>query len=59
MMIEAGDFIDLGLGEPHFFSQCTQMTGLQAAKSILDFVKVLDEQIGAARFVAQQCLDFA
>ncbi len=58
MVIEGRDLVDLGLRQPHFLRQRRQVRRRQAAVAVLDLVQVLDQQIGAARGVAQQGAHF-
>jgi hypothetical protein len=54
MGVEGGDLPDLGLGQTHLLGQRAQMRGRQMALGILDQVQMLDQQVAAARAVAQQ-----
>ncbi|MNS50247.1 hypothetical protein D3C86_1178310 [compost metagenome] len=54
MVIETGHLEDLGLGHAHFLRQCGQMGRGQLAEVVLDGVQMLDQQVSAARGIAQQ-----
>jgi len=54
MGVECGDFVHLGLGQPHLFGKCREMRGGKMPEFILYQVKVLDEKVSASRPVVQQ-----
>src|SRR6185503_14778518 len=54
MVIERRHFVHLGHREAHLLRERDEMRGAQAAVPVLDAVQVLDQQVAAARRVAQQ-----
>ena len=57
MGVERRDLIDFGLRQTHLFGQSADVRGGQMAVGILDQVKEFDQQIAAARAVAQKVAD--
>lgn len=57
MVIERGDFVNLRWRHLHLSGQRDQVRGGKAAEPILNQVEVLDEEITAARRVAEQRRD--
>jgi hypothetical protein len=56
VVIERPHFVDLGLRELHLGCEGDQMRGGNVAEAVLDTVQELDQQVCAARDIAQQCL---
>ena len=54
MGIEGGDLIDLRLRHAHLLGQRNQMARRQMPVLVLDQMQELDQQIGAARLIAEQ-----
>ena len=54
MGVEGGDFVHLGLGQPHLVGKGGEMRGGKMPEFILYQVKVLDQKVTAARPVTQQ-----
>ena len=54
MGIERGDFINLGHRQPHFLGQAVQQPRRQAALGVLDQVQIFDQEVAAARPIAEQ-----
>ena len=54
VVIEGRHFVDLGHGHLHLSRERDEMRGRQTAEAILNPVQVLDQQIAAARLVAEQ-----
>ncbi len=54
MVVERGDFVDLGLGQAHVLGQGAQVPGGEMAVAVLDQVQELDQQVAAAGPGAQQ-----
>ena len=54
MVVERSDLVDLGLRQPHLLGQRSQVARLQAAELVLNEVQVLDQEIAAPLFVAEQ-----
>ncbi len=57
MGIEGRDLVDLGLGQPHLVGQRRDMGRREMAVGVLDQVQEFDQQIAAARPVAQKRAD--
>ena len=57
MRVEGRNLEYLRHRQPHFLTQRAKMRRRQMAKSILDQMKVFDQQIATARAVAEQCPD--
>ena len=56
VVIEGRHLVDLGHRHLHLGRQRDEMRGRQAAVAVLDLVEVLDQQVAAARRVAEQRL---
>ena len=57
VVIEAGDFVDLGLRQAHLLCQGGEMRRREVAEAILDLVQVLDQEVTLARLGAEKRLD--
>ena len=53
-MVEARHLVDLGHRQAHLLGKRREMRSRQVAVRVLDFVKMLDEQVATARRIAQQ-----
>jgi hypothetical protein len=53
MGIERCDFVNFGHAHAHFFSQSAQVRRRKMPEFILNKMQMLDQQIGASRFIRQ------
>ena len=57
MGVEGRHFVDLGLRQPHLVCERHQVAGVQAAVSVLEKVQEFDQQVPAARTLAEKSAD--
>ncbi len=47
VVVEGGDFVDLGLGQPHLLGQGPHVTRGQVAVAVLDQMQMFDQEVAA------------